>query len=117
MDVIIGLRAGSLSETMVMPSLVMSVLSVPVLINKKNAVLFIPDRTLLINLEDYYKMLGTVANDADYLFYVVDNQKFARVQASTLQDKKTQAMMTIIRKQVPSIQSDVCEILIEAVRE
>ena len=64
-----------LSNTLVAPDVSMSLLSIPALVNKNIAVLFMQKKALLIDLEDEFAILGTATqSDRDGLFYIEDYQ-------------------------------------------
>lgn len=63
----------SLSKTMFVPALSTSLLSVPALVNKNIAVLFLPRKAVLLDLEDKNKVLGYALQDSDGLFYISED--------------------------------------------
>ena len=63
-----------LSNTLVVPGISMSLLSVPSLVDKNIGVIFLPGKAVLIDLEDQNSILGYGTQDSDGLFYISDNQ-------------------------------------------
>ena len=87
-----------LSNTLVVPNLSMSLLSIPSLVNKNIAVLFLPGKAVLIDLEDNFAVLGYATQEEDGLFYIDDFQKTVpKSDNLTLQIDK--AMMAAVKKQ------------------
>lgn len=64
----------SLTDTLVAPDAVMSLLSVPALAKKEIAVLFLLDKAILFDLKDNNTILGYVKPADDDLYYIKDNQ-------------------------------------------
>lgn len=95
-----GERVLHLSNTLVAPQAAMSLLSIPSLVNKNIAVLFLPGKALFIDLEDNNSILGYGTQDEDGLFYVEDNQEQVPVFDSS-QGPSNTSMMAIIKDHGP----------------
>lgn len=65
-----GVTNVSLSNTLVTPRLLMSVLSVPALASKEICTLFTPQRPLLIDMHDDFRIIGYAPNHANGLYYI-----------------------------------------------
>lgn len=93
-----GKRGIHLSNTLVVPSLAMSLLSVPSLLEKNIGVLFLPSKAVLIDLEDDFSILGYVTQDDEGLFYISDSQdevpSFTNQQSSNVM-----ACMDVLRSE------------------
>lgn len=93
-----GQDAVHLSETLVIPTLASSLLSVPALVNKNISVLFLPGQALLVDLEDDYRILGRASQSDDGLFYIPDHQvsDSPKQSANSTLEK---SMMAIVRRE------------------
>lgn len=63
-----------LTDTLVAPDAAMSLLSVPALTKKDIAVLFLPDKAILFDIQDNNTVLGYAKRADDDLYYINDNQ-------------------------------------------
>lgn len=90
-----GNRKVHLSNTLVAPHASMSLLSVPSLVAKNIAVLFVPGNAVFIDLEDDFSILGYATQEEDGLFYVEDNQD---VIPNINQGPSMKSMMAIVKK-------------------
>ena len=63
----------NLSNTLVAPDVSLSLLSVPALVEKGLAVLFVPTRAFIININDGNTIIGTASQGTDKLFYISDH--------------------------------------------
>ena len=95
-----GDRVLHLSNTLVAPQAAMSLLSIPSLVKKNIAVLFLPGKALFIDLEDDNSILGYGTQDDDGLFYVEDNQEQVPVFDSS-QGPSVKSMMAMIKDHGP----------------
>ena len=92
-----GLDDVHLSETLIVPNLAMSLLSVPALVRKNIGVAFLPGKAILIDLEDDYKILGQATQDKDGLFFIGDDQE--KDNAKLLKaDNRVTAMVSVAKK-------------------
>lgn len=77
-----GVRAVSLSKTLLVPGAGMSLMSVPALVEKGIGVLFLPGFAVMFDLEDSDHVLGFAKQNTDGLFYVADDGSTARPPAA-----------------------------------
>lgn len=70
-----GVQKFHRSETRIAPDVVMSLLSVPSLVKKNNAVIFPPGAELRVDLDKNLEVIGTAAEDAYGLFYIQDTMR------------------------------------------
>lgn len=95
-----GAQKLSLSDTLVVPDAVMSLVSVPSLVKKDIGVLFTPSRAVLFDLRDDMRTLGYATQDKDGLFYIADDCKTTQPIAHA-DEEKTSTMMVVIRDKSP----------------
>ena len=73
-----------LSETLAARDLAMKLLSVPALTKKGMAVLFLPSKTLIVDLRENYKVIGVSHREDDGLYYIgMDGSDHAGTSLST----------------------------------
>lgn len=94
----------SLSNTIVVPDLSMSLLSIPSLVNKNVAVLFMPGKAVLIDLEDNFSVLGYATQEDDGLFYIDDHQNSVPAFNSR-SNQFGKAMMAVVIQEAKSKQN------------
>lgn len=70
-----GITEVSLSKTIVAPDIKSSLLSVPALVQKEIAVLFVPGKAMFIDLLYNNSMIGYAKHRADGLFFIADFQE------------------------------------------
>ena len=87
----------SLSNNLVTEDLSMSLISIPVLVQKKIATLFLPGKALLIDLEDNLNILGMAYQGDEGMFYITDEHKSVS-GTMAIKDKKLRAMMAVVKK-------------------
>ena len=97
-----GTSKVSLSNTIVVPNAAMSLLSVPSLVNKNIAVMFLPGKAILIDLEDNYSILGYAEQEEDGLFYMDDFQKEVPPSPASL-STSIKSMMAIVKNNTTSL--------------
>lgn len=90
----------SLSETLYVPDMTTSLLSVPALVSKNIAVLFIPGKAVLIDLDDDNNVLGYANQNSDGLFYISEDDR-----KSNRSDKKPRHWNTAMMAKVKSLMS------------
>lgn len=90
-----GVKDVHLSETLFVPDLAMSLLSVPALVRKKIGVMFLPGKAVFIGLEDDFCILAEAFQDKDGLFYIPDDETDRRAMKSS--DKCVSSMVAIAR--------------------
>lgn len=90
----------ALSNTLVAEDLSLSLLSVPALVNKEIAVIFVPGQALLVDLQDDFRTIATAVQDQDGLFYIADRQETVPDIPGRNMDGTVRAMMAITRKAV-----------------
>lgn len=71
-----------LSETLVVPDMALSLLSVPALTTTKISVLFMPGKAFLVDLENSFSILGTAVQDDDGVYYIPDSELAACARMS-----------------------------------
>lgn len=98
----------SLSYTLVVPDASCCPLSVLNLVNKGIAVLFVPGKDDLFDVEDSMKTLGIALQDKDALFYIPDVPPLASVTLSKSERETKQAstMMDFIASHSPVVTSE-----------
>lgn len=92
----LGSTTVSLSNTLVAPNIKTSLLSVPALVNKDIAVLFVPGKALFIDMLQGNTVIGYAKQRPDGLFYIPDKQHSIDVNTSG-DDKTVRAMMATAR--------------------
>lgn len=85
-----------LSKTLVVPDLTMSQLSVPALVRKNIRVIILPGKTMLIDLEDDFMVLGQAYQDRDGLFYIHGDESNPR--PNRMNDNRVTAMVAIMNE-------------------
>lgn len=108
-----GERTISLSDTLVSKKLAMSMLSVPALVKKNIASLFLPGKALFIDLEDDMKVIGTAAQADDGLFYIADRQE-AVPEVPASDTYAIRGMMAIAKEHVQSCDDYETEMDVES---
>ena len=93
-----GQQPVHLSETLVVPKLSMSLLSIPALVRKNIGVLFIPGKAVLIDLENNFCVLGCGRKGVDGLFYIPERQSGGDACMTTRDSTRVSAMLSIARK-------------------
>lgn len=93
-----GRESVHLSNTLICPDVAISLLSVPALVNKNIAVMFLPGAGFLVDLEDDCSILGTFEQDEDGLFYISDNQKSVPAGKNASTESGFTAMIAIAKK-------------------
>lgn len=88
----------TLPNTLVAPDVSLSLQSVPSLVHKGLAVLFVPERAFLINMNDGNKVLGTAYQDPDGRFYIGDD-----VSSSDNQDDGSDTAQTMVAVTEPYV--------------
>lgn len=77
----------------------MSLLSIPALINKNIAVLFMPKKALLIDLEDNYAIHRiSKQSDRDSLFYIGDSQDNEDIESDSCLESTVSALMAVVKE-------------------
>ena len=89
-----------LSQTLVTPEMAMSLLSVPALVRKNIGVLLIPQKALLIDLEEKFLILCQALQDTHGLFYISDYEVARPVASSDAEKQIVLEMMAISRHHV-----------------
>ena len=88
----------TLSDTLVTPDAAVSLLSVPALVNKGIAVLFMPGKAVLIDTNNNMNVLGYSKQSPDGLFYSEDDQDKVPVKKSRGHASAFRAMMALAEK-------------------
>ena len=64
----------SFSDTLIAPSVAMSLLSVPKITKKEITVLFLPGKSIIFDLKDNNSVLGYSTKDSDGMNYIEEHQ-------------------------------------------
>ena len=104
-----GQQPVHLSETLVVPKLSMSLLSIPALVRKNIGVLFIPGKAVLVDLENNLYVLGCGRQGVDGLFYIPERQSGGDACMTTRDSTRVSTMLSIARKHHDTVESGLFE--------
>lgn len=94
-----------LTNTLVSPKLSCSLLSVPALVRKGIAVLFVPGKAILVDVENDYQVLGTASQQRDGMFYISDD---GSTDAQVDNGEHDTALMAIVRDHCNGVRKQEC---------